>query len=140
MSGSFLDSSILVYLLDERDAAKRDIAERLVRQGLERRDAAISFQVVQEALNVITGKLPVSLTGRDAGRFFDRFLAPLWRVMPTADLYRDALRIQEQYGYGFYDSLIVSAALDGGCDRLYSEDLQHGQRIERLTIINPFRR
>ena len=38
----------------------------------------------------------------------------------------------------FYDSLIVAAALEAGCTRLLSEDLQHGQQIEGLTIENPF--
>jgi predicted nucleic acid-binding protein len=38
----------------------------------------------------------------------------------------------------FFDSLIIAAALSAGCDRLYSEDLQHGQLIEGLTIVNPF--
>ena len=46
---------------------------------------------------------------------------------------------QSRYGFGFYDSLIVAAALDAGCKTLYSEDLQHGQRVEGVTIINPFR-
>jgi predicted nucleic acid-binding protein len=50
-----------------------------------------------------------------------------------------ALNITERYGYSWYDSLIIAAALDAGCDTLYTEDLQHGQVIEnRLTINNPF--
>ena len=44
-----------------------------------------------------------------------------------------------RFGFSFYDSLIVAAALEAGCTRLYSEDLQHGQRIQNLTIENPFR-
>jgi predicted nucleic acid-binding protein len=59
--------------------------------------------------------------------------------MPTQRLYEQALDIQSRYQYSFYDSLIIAAALDGGCTRLLSEDLQHGQRIESLTIENPFR-
>jgi predicted nucleic acid-binding protein len=42
------------------------------------------------------------------------------------------------YTYGFCDVLIIAAALDAGCTRLYSEALQHGQRIESLVIENPF--
>jgi predicted nucleic acid-binding protein len=55
-------------------------------------------------------------------------------------LYASALRLQARWRFGFYDSLIVAAALEGGCRRLLSEDLQHGQRIETLTIEDPFRR
>jgi predicted nucleic acid-binding protein len=50
-----------------------------------------------------------------------------------------ALDLQTRYRYGFYDSLVIAAALDAGCTRLYSEDLQDGQRIEGLTVENPFR-
>lgn len=50
-----------------------------------------------------------------------------------------ALDIRERYGFSWYDSLIVAAALEAGCDTLYSEDMRNGQEIEgRLRIINPF--
>ena len=65
-------------------------------------------------------------------------MVPLWQVNPTAALYQSAITLQGRYGFSFYDSLIVAAALEGGCTRLYSEDLQHGQQIQRLTILNPF--
>ncbi len=78
------------------------------------------------------------MTVDDAGRFFEQILLPLWQVMPSATLYRRGLGIQGRYGFSFYDALIVTAALESGYIRLYSEDLQHGQRIESLTIENPF--
>ncbi len=50
-----------------------------------------------------------------------------------------ALDIAQRYGFSYYDSLIVAAAREADCARLYSEDLQHGQVLESgLTIINPF--
>lgn len=58
--------------------------------------------------------------------------------MPTPALYEAALYLQARYGYSFYDALIVASAGAQGCRRLYSEDLQHGQRIGILTIENPF--
>ena len=48
------------------------------------------------------------------------------------------MRICERYGYSVYDGLIIAAAVEGDCTRLYSEDLQHGQIIEGLRIENPF--
>ena len=60
------------------------------------------------------------------------------QTRPSLSLYRRALDLQTRYRYGFYDSLVIAAALDAGCTRLYSEDLQDGQRIEGLTIKNPF--
>jgi predicted nucleic acid-binding protein len=78
----------------------------------------------------------------DTNLFVDQLEALDARKTATADriirLYQRALDIQARYHYGFYDALIIAAALDAGCTRLYSEDLQHGQRIERLTIENPF--
>jgi predicted nucleic acid-binding protein len=70
----------------------------------------------------------------------DNVLEPLFRVPASIPLYKRALGVQARYGYSFYDSLIVAAALDAGCNRLYSEDMQDGQRIEGLTIENPFKR
>lgn len=59
--------------------------------------------------------------------------------MPTVDLYTRALDLHKRYRYSFYDSLILAAALEAGCVRLYSEDFQDGQQIEGLTLENPFR-
>jgi predicted nucleic acid-binding protein len=138
MSGDFIDSNVIIYLFDETDARKRDTAKRLMQQALETGKAAISYQVVQETLNVITGKLSRSATPEQARRFLDKVLMPLWRVMPSAALYRRALDIQTRWRFGFYDSLIVAAALDANCNRLLSEDLHPGQRVEGLVIENPF--
>ena len=52
---------------------------------------------------------------------------------------KKAIEIANKYGFSFYDSLIINAAIESGCKMLYSEDMQHGQVIEKkLTIINPF--
>ena len=60
---------------------------------------------------------------------------------PSLALYNSAKRhtvSKQLYGFSFYDSLIVAAALEAGCSRLYTEDMQHGQQIHSLTIQNPF--
>jgi predicted nucleic acid-binding protein len=50
------------------------------------------------------------------------------------------LTLAERHGFAFYDALLVAAALRAGCTRLYSEDLQHGQVVDRqLRILDPFR-
>jgi predicted nucleic acid-binding protein len=68
----------------------------------------------------------------------ERMLVPLMRVMPSAALYSDALRISQRFKFSFYDSLIVAAAQSAGCKRLLTEDMQHGQAIDGLRIVNPF--
>lgn len=138
MSDDFIDSNVFVYVFDETDDRKRDTAVRLVESALHTGSASVSFQVIQETLNVVTRKLATPMTTEDAKRFMEKVLAPLWRVSPSVALYNRALDVQVRYRYGFYDSLIVAAALEAGCTRLYSEDLQDGQHIEGLTIENPF--
>jgi predicted nucleic acid-binding protein len=66
-------------------------------------------------------------------------LAPLMQVGASADLLHRALNVHARWRFGFHDALIIAAALAAGCTRLLSEDLQHGQRIETLTIVDPFR-
>jgi predicted nucleic acid-binding protein len=138
MSADFFDSNIFVYMFDERDLRKWQIARSLVHDALENGSAVISFQVIQETLNVITRKLVDPVKHYDAIELLDKMLLPLWKVNPSPAFYKRGLDIQSRYQYSFYDSLIISAALEAGCKTLYSEDMQHGQRIEQVTIKNPF--
>lgn len=136
MSVDFLDSNVLLYLFDETDDDKRSTSRRIVHAALADGTGLISFQVVQETLNVLTRKLGASAD--DARAFLETVLDPLWSVSPTADLYRSALDIRSRYRYGFYDSLIIAAAQFAEADTLLSEDLQAGQRFGKLEIVNPF--
>ena len=65
-------------------------------------------------------------------------LSPLCEAFPTIALYREALDLHANLGYSFYDALIIAAALEAGCSTLYSEDLQDGQTVRDLKIVNPF--
>ena len=138
MNGDFIDTNILVYLFDETDDRKRAIAESLILKALESRSACISHQVVQETLNVVTRKLTSPMNTENAQRFLEKILGPLWQIMPSLALYQRGLDIQARFGFSYYDSLIVAAALEYKCKRLYTEDLQHQQQIDGLTIVNPF--
>ncbi len=63
---------------------------------------------------------------------------PLCRVQSDPDLYREALAAHLRWRFSLYDSLVVAAAQRSGCDILYSEDLQHGQRLGKVTVVDPF--
>lgn len=134
----FLDSNILVYALDADAGAKGERAREIVTAALRHRTAVISFQVVQETLNTIGRKFRRVASPVDCEASLQTVLTPLWTIMPSTALYQRALATQARYGFGFYDSLIVAAALGAGCRRLLSEDLQHGQTIDDLVIENPF--
>ncbi len=139
MSGvDFLDSNVFIYAVDNANAKKQAVARQLIHHAHVHQSAIISFQVVQETLHVLRRKFRVVANAPDASDFLRDVLTPLWRVQPGEALYMRALELQEQLQFSFYDSLIVAAALQAGCHRLLSEDLQHGQKIDRLTIENPF--
>lgn len=138
MSAEFIDSNVFVYLFDAGDPARQATSRNLVSSLIRSHSGAISFQVVQEVLNVITGKLATPVQPHDARTFLDDVLRPLWRVYPSSALYHRALDLRLRYGFSFYDSLTVAAALSAGCTTLHTEDLHAGQRIEGLTVVNPF--
>ena len=137
---AFIDTNIFIYQLDTRDPRKHAIAERIVSEALANENACISFQVIQECLNTLLRKAEITLDATATRAYLDTVLAPLYRVRSSLDLYRHALELQQRWHFSFYDSVIVAAALEAGCKRLLSEDLQHGQRIETLRIENPFRK
>ena len=135
----FLDTSVLVYTFDTANPDKRQKARHLVEQALATRKGVISYQVVQELLNVATRKFARPLTPDQAGRYLTTALEPLCAVYANVGLFRRAIDVQRRWRFGFYDSLIVAAALQADCQTLYSEDLHHGQTIESLTVADPFR-
>ncbi len=130
-NNTFLDSNIVLYALDI-DITKRDIAWKLL-LGM----PCISLQVLNECSNVLNRKRQWS--AEEVAKTLGHLLAFV-RVEPTdVATVRSAWKLQARYRFSYYDSLIISAALAGGCSTLYSEDMQHGQVIEgRLTIIDPF--
>src|SRR5215210_705034 len=136
---SFLDTNLFIYQLEALDERKSATADRIIRKGIETHDACISFQVVQECLNTALRKAEIPLDKEQTRTYLEKVLTPLWRVSPSLALYNRALDVQARYRFGFYDSLIIAAALDAGCRRLYSEDLQDGIRIEGLIGENSFR-
>ena len=134
----FLDTNLFVYQLTTEDTTKSEIAGKIIREGIRTGQACISFQVVQECLNVIVRHAEIALTVEQAQRYLEASLKPLWRIYPSVSLYQRGLEIKARHRFGFYDALIVAAAQEAGCKVLYSEDLQDGQKIDSLTIQNPF--
>jgi len=134
----FIDTNIFIYHLDDSDSQKHGIATHIIRTALQTGKACISYQVVQECLSTGLRKAAIPLDSMRASDYLKTVLVPLWRVMPSPGMYQRGLDLQTRYRFSFYDSLILAAALEAGCKTLYSEDLQHDQQIETLTIHNPF--
>jgi predicted nucleic acid-binding protein len=130
---AFFDSNVLIYAMVSGDS-RRERAQQLVAQG-----GVISVQVLNEFVAVARRKMRMPredvIVALDAVRIL--FPSP---VSITLDTHEVALKIAQQYGFGIYDALIASSALEANCSTLYSEDMQDGQVIEKqLTIRNPFR-
>jgi predicted nucleic acid-binding protein len=128
---AFIDSNIALYLLSG-DAIKADRAEAVIAAG-----GVISVQVLNEVTSVMRRKLGMTWAETDevlAGLRAACSVEPL-----TIETHDTGRHLAERYGLSVYDAMIVSAGMLAGCDRLYSEDMQHGLLMEgRLRICNPF--
>jgi len=134
----FIDTNIFIYCFDDRQPEKKSRSLSLVADALQTRKGVISWQVIQEFLNVSTRKFLVPLKPEDAKVYLQKVLHPLCHVFPDLNLYETALDIYRETGYSFYDSMIVASALRGGCSNLYSEDLHAGHQVGRCKVVNPF--
>ena len=134
----FLDTNIFVYTFDSTAPEKRQIAKQLVRASLKTKRGVISSQIVQEFLNVALRKFERPMTISDSRDYLRTVLLPLCQHYPSVTFYERALLIKAETGYSFYDTLVVTAALELGCTTLFSEDMQDGRIIQKLTIVNPF--
>ncbi|SDG97733.1 PIN domain-containing protein [Alloyangia pacifica] len=132
MDRVFFDTNVILYLLGEGPKAER--AEGLLVQG-----GLISVQVLNEALVNCLRK--AKLSTEEAGDFLAGIRA-LCEVVPlTAQTHDIGRALGARYGFSVYDSMIVAAALQAGCDTLWSEDMHHGLLVEdSLRILNPFGR
>jgi predicted nucleic acid-binding protein len=132
----FFDTNILVYLFDAGSLRKQRRARELLEAHTRAGETLLSTQVLQEFYVAVTRKLASPL---DLGVAQEavRELAVLPVVRVDIPLILSAIPLSQQRQISFWDALIVRAALEGGASILYSEDLQHGQSFETLTVQNP---
>ena len=132
MPGSFFDTNVLLYIASA-DAAKAERAEQLIAAG-----GTVSIQVLNEIANVTRRKMRYSWE-----RTHD-LLSQIRQLLPvipiTLRIHETGIGLAERYTLSIYDGMIAAAALDSGCDTLWSEDMHDGLLIDgRLTVVNPFR-
>lgn len=133
----FFDTNVLVYLFDTGARIKRRRARELFDRHGPSGEAIISTQVLQEFYVAVTRKLSRPLSGEMALDVL-RELSALPVVQVDTELVLAAARRSIDRQLSYWDGLIVEAALRAGADTLFSEDLQHGQMIESLRVVNPF--
>jgi predicted nucleic acid-binding protein len=126
----FFDTNILVYA--QQPGVKGDRARALLAGG-----GKLSVQVLNEFTAVSRRK-----HAKDWREITEAISDVLTVVDPplalTLELHTSARVLAEDHRLSFYDALIVTAAIEIGCDTLFSEDMQHGRIIGGLTTVNPF--
>lgn len=133
----FLDTNIFVYMFDVSAAQKAEKARRLIKQAVSTRKGVVSQQVVQEFFNLAFRKFQPAMTLAEAEDYLSTVFQPLL-VVQSVQTYKEALQLHSRYRLPWYDSVIVAAARESGCEILYTEDFQHEQRFGELRVKNPF--
>lgn len=137
MSGrAFVDTNVLVYAFDRADAAKQQVATRLLQKADPAR-FVVSAQVLSEFYVTVTRKLAQPLA-RDAAADAVTRLAKLEVVPLTSDLVQLAIQRAADDVISYWDALIVEAARWAGCEVVLTEDLNHGQDFDGVAILDPF--
>jgi predicted nucleic acid-binding protein len=135
----FLDTNVFVYAFDPNAPRKAKTAAQLIRRAANSGDGIVSYQVVQEFFNVALKRFAQPMTFAEAEQYLVTVFRPLLAIHSSPAIYVEALRVAAKYRIGWYDSLIVAAAIEGKCEVLYSEDMQDGREIEGVRIENPFK-
>ena len=131
----FLDTNIFVYAVSaaEEDQKKRRIARKLLADE----EFSLSLQVVQEFINTCLNKIRLGQSREAIAQTVELLLAyPC--LSPSSELIRHAFTLQGRYQISYWDAAILAAAMELGCTKLYTEDLNHGQAYESVKVINPF--
>ena len=131
----FVDTNVLIYALDEGDPQKLRAARAWRKELWKSRRGRLSFQVLQEFYAKVLQKWPIA---RNDARAEVRDLMAWDPVAVDAGVLELGWKIQDRYHLSFWDALIVAAAKSAGCRYLLTEDLQHGQQLDGVTVLSPF--
>jgi predicted nucleic acid-binding protein len=132
---SFLDTNILIYSVDRADPAKQDTALELIARHAKDRTGVISTQMLQEFYSAATRKLGIEpLQARQHLRDFRVFDI----VQVTPAIIEEGIDCSILHQLSFWDGLILAAAATAKSTELLSEDLSHEQRLQGISVRNPF--
>jgi predicted nucleic acid-binding protein len=135
---SFVDTNILIYAIDRDARDKNATARELITRLWEERCGVLSVQVLQEFYVNATQKLKKPMPSMKALELIEEYAT--WTVVEnTRALLVHAISLQHRFRLSFWDAMIVQAALESGCETLFSEDLTANQRFGELRVVNPFK-
>jgi len=132
----FLDTNILLYAKIDDGSDKHKVCHKLLTTVLVGFEIVLSTQVLSEYyVNANKKKI---LPQPEIQNTILQFISDFEIVSITKELIPETFHVLNRYQFSYWDSNIISAALIGDCDILYTEDLQDGQIINnRLKIVNP---
>jgi predicted nucleic acid-binding protein len=133
----FVDTNVLLYGVDDKDMAKRDRARSWIAACWTHRCGRLSTQVLNEFYVNARRKFTSAVSAGDARAEVRRYQhwQPWVIDHPTVEI---AWAVESRYRLHYWDALMVAAAQQQGCIALLTEDLQHEQLIDGVTILNPF--
>ena len=133
---TFLDTNVLIYSIDGKDPTKQVVAREIVVSAVRGGGFLISAQVLNEFSNIALLKLKLSVEEvRKFVSFFNRI-----GVVSLESRWTDAaLLLKQRYETQFFDSLLLAAAQENGCDEILTEDLNDGQMYGSVKAVNPFK-
>jgi predicted nucleic acid-binding protein len=131
----FVDTNVLIYAVDTFDRKKHEAARTWRAELWKSNRGRVSFQVLQEFFAKVAQKWPAA---RDDARAEVRDLLKWKPVTVDEVIIERGWKIQDKYKLSFWDALIVAAARQSLCGYLLTEDLQVGQEIEGVIVVNPF--
>jgi len=132
----FLDTNVLVYAYDSSDARKQKIAQNLLRHALAG-NIAISTQVLAEFSATLLHNISPAVTPEALSDVL-KALAPIRLIATDGDIVRRAVEVRAKYRVHFYDCMILATEERGGCNKVWSEDLNSGQKYFGVKVQNPF--
>lgn len=133
----FVDTNVLIYAHDISAGAKYARARELLGQLWDSAEGCLSIQVLQEFYVNVTRKVARPLTPEAAAQIIADL--SVWQVhRPGVDDVLDAIGLQGRYQLSFWDAMVISSAIQLGCQTVWSEDLNPGQAYDQVTVLNPF--
>jgi predicted nucleic acid-binding protein len=138
---ALVDTNVLVYRYDRRNAKKQVIATELLRQGISDGSLRVPHQAIVEFVAAVTRPLDGGaglLAEDDARREAEEFLGQFEVLYPSEPLVRLALRGAAAYHLSWFDAHLWAFAEHHGVEELLSEDFQHGRVYGTVRVRNPF--
>ncbi len=132
----FLDTNVLVRAYDLSAPLKKRPAQELVRRAVAG-EIVTATQVLAEFAATFLHKMVPAARAEQVTTALDA-LSPIKLIAPDGSIVRRAVEAQATYGLHFYDGMIVAPAEFAGCERIWSEDLNSGQKYFGVEVVNPF--